>query len=144
MNTTEVAGRLGTTPRLLRQFLRSAVSTFVAVGSGSRYEFTEDEVPTLERRFAEWSKGTTNRKRPKVATTPVAPRQRAATTTQAERDAEVWAEEGPVVMGDIRDPRVRATVRAEANRQEARLEMLMMRAGLHISQGGWDRNRRRG
>lgn len=143
MNTTEVAAHLGTTARTLRQFLRSPESTFAAVGSGSRYEFKDVELATLERRFAEWSgKGVKPvRRRPKVATTPVPAR---TGRTQDERDMEVWAEEGRVVLKDIRDPRVRAFIRSEASRQEARLEMLMMKAGLHISQPGWDRNHRRG
>lgn len=143
MNTTEVAAHLGTSPRILRQFLRSAQSTFVAVGSGSRYEFTDEELPTLERRFQEWSGNGTKaatRKRPKVTTVP---RSRKG-DDRAARDEAVWAEEGPLNLPDIRDPRVRAAVRAEADAQERRLEVMMMRAGLHISQVGWDRHRRRG
>lgn len=141
MNTTEVAAHLGTTPRTLRQFLRSNSSTFVAVGSGSRYEFDTGELPTLEKRFREWSgKGTPTRKRPKAA---VLVQQRTS-DTRASRDAEVWADEGPIVLEDIRDPRVRAAVRAEAKRQEDHLNLLLMRAGLHITQTGWDGQRKRG
>jgi hypothetical protein len=44
MDTSEVAEKLGTTPRILRQFLRSPSSTFVAVGSGSRYDFTAKDL----------------------------------------------------------------------------------------------------
>jgi hypothetical protein len=142
MNTTEVAAHLGTTPRTLRQFLRSNSSTFVAVGSGSRYEFDTGELPTLEKRFREWSgQGTATRKRPKAAV----PVQRRSPDTRASRDAEVWAaEEGQIVLEDIRKPEVRAAVRAEARRQEDHLNLLLMRAGLHISQSGWDGQRKRG
>ena len=55
MDTKDVAQRIGTTPRTLRQFLRSAYSTFVPVGSGARYDFTERELPTISKRFREWT-----------------------------------------------------------------------------------------
>jgi hypothetical protein len=51
----------------------------------------------------------------------------------------VWAEEdairgGPLVMADIRDPKVRAAVRAKAAAQEARLNSRLLAKGLHITQ----------
>lgn len=124
MDTAEVAAYLDTTPRKLRQFLRSDASTFAAVGSGARYDFTQTDLPTLAHRYAAWS-GT------KPAIVKAAP----VTTPRAvDRDAEVWAEEGPVVLPDIRDPRVRAAVRERAKVQEARLDQLLLAAGLHITQ----------
>jgi hypothetical protein len=141
MNTKEVADAIGTSARTLRQFLRSPSSTFVAVGSGARYEFTEDELPTLRKRFAEWSgngkpKALSDRRKGTNGTPPVS-RQRSTPSDRLQRDQEVWAEEGEViVIPDIRDPRVRARVRAEAEAQEDRLNMLLMRAGLHITQLG--------
>lgn len=142
MDTTEAAARLGTTPRTLRQFLRSPVSTFVAVGSGSRYDFDESDIPTLTKRFADWRSGnktTPKKKSPKTTptpkTTPVAAA-RSRTPKLSKKDEKVWAEEGPVVIADIRQPRVRARVVADAKAAEDRLMMLLMSRGLHVSQLG--------
>jgi hypothetical protein len=127
MDTATVAQHLGTTPRRLRQFLRSEGSTFVAVGSGARYDFTDDDLPALRTRWETWS-GT---KAPTPTPTPV---RAAADDSTRLRDAEVWAEEGPVELPDIRDPRVRAAVRARAEAEERRLDHLLLAAGLHITQ----------
>lgn len=140
MDTTEAAKRLGTTPRQLRQFLRSRSSTFVAVGSGSRYDFTEQDVPTLERRFSEWQAtgkkkaGTVKVTKPKATTPPIlAPMRKRA---PSKRDVETWKEEGTVKIEDIRNPRVRARVTADARAAEDRLTLLLLAKGLHISQLG--------
>jgi hypothetical protein len=130
MDTREVAEHLGTTPRVFRQFLRSPISTYVAVGSGARYDFTERDLPTIKKRFAEWNtegkpKPEGERKAPVVKATPVSP-----------VDEEVWADEGPIVLEDIRDPRVRARVKRDARAAEERLELILIAAGLHISQLG--------
>lgn len=50
------------------------------------------------------------------------------------REERVWAEDGPVVLEDITDPRVRAKVRRIAAEQEARLELRLLAAGLHLTQ----------
>src|SRR4030042_336766 len=106
MNTAEVAEYLGTTPRILRQFLRHPSSTFVAVGSGSRYDFRLSDMKTLQKRFNEWQglgkpkAATPKRKTPKV--------RKSRDQVRAAQDRKVWDEEGSVVMGDLRDPRVRA------------------------------------
>lgn len=137
MDTTQVADHLNTTARQLRQFLRSPWSTYVAVGSGARYEFKPSDMPTLEKRFAEWrAEG-----RSRVTDAAPSPRSTKATSRKApspraSRDRAVWDEEGAVVVPDIRDPRVRARVRADAAAQEARLEMMLLAAGLHITQLG--------
>lgn len=137
MDTTEAAARLGTTPRNLRQFLRHPSSTFIAVGSGSRYDFDESDLPTLERRFSDWksgNKGTTPAPKTKLAPPPksAAPARR----QPSKKDREVWEEEGVVRIPDIRKPRVRARVLADARAAEDRLMMLLMSKGLHISQLG--------
>lgn len=134
MDTTEVATMLGTTPRVFRAFLRSPMSTFVAVGSGARYEFSDRDVPTLEKRFSEWQgagkprpdSGTVKESSPKV---PKADRDRA-------KDEQLWAEEGLVELEDIRDPRIRARVKRAARAAEDKLELLLMARGLHITQLG--------
>lgn len=50
----QVATLLGIEAKTLRQFLRSPASTFEPVGSGGRYEFSEDDVPKLKEEFTTW------------------------------------------------------------------------------------------
>jgi hypothetical protein len=140
MDTKQVAALIGTDPRTLRQFLRSPSSTFVAVGSGARYDFTERDVPTLKRKFSEWSgagKATPATPAPVRRIRTIVPTSEEATReAQRKKDEEVWAEEGPIFMEDIRDARVRARVRRDAEDREARLMMLLMSKGMHVMQRG--------
>lgn len=133
MDTREVSTHLGTTPRVFRAFLRSPRSTFVAVGSGSRYEFTGRDLPTLEKRFAEWKAA--GKPKPN-GDRPAKPKGPPKEQLQRERDAEVWSEEGPIVLEDIRDPRVRARVQRAARAAEDELMVMCLAAGLHITQLG--------
>ena len=133
MDTNEAADRIGTNARTLRQFLRSPLSTFSAVGSGSRYDFTETDLVTMIKRFAEW-KGTG---RPTTVTAVKKKSNRKSKAdVQRARDEAEWAEEGPVQLLDIRDPRVRRRVLEDAARAEAQLELLLLAKGLHITQLG--------
>lgn len=137
MDTTQVAELLGTTSRILRVFLRSPFSTFVPVGSGSRYEFTDREIPTLKKRFAEWQ--SEGKPRPSQANkVPAAPRKPTADETRLRRiaDEQVWAEEGEVELPDIRDPRIRARALADARAAEDRLMLRLLAVGLHLTQLG--------
>lgn len=135
MDTAEVADKLGTTPRVLRQFLRSPMSTYVAVGSGARYEFTERDLPTIAKRFAEWQGA--GKPRPDEAKRTKAPaKAKPKADVQRERDEAEWAEEGSVVLEDIRDPRVRARVKQDARAAEDRLMLLLLSKNLHITQLG--------
>lgn len=136
MDTTEVAEKLGTTPRTLRQFLRSPMSTFVAVGSGARYDFTEKDLPTLGKRFAEWKGAGKPRPEESKRTKTKSPKARPKDVQQRERDKAEWAEEGPVVLEDIRNPRVRARVKADAQAAEDRLTLLLLSKHMHITQLG--------
>lgn len=131
MDTKEIAELLGTTPRIVRQFLRSPVSTFVAVGSGSRYNFTDKEVPMIRKRFAEWTGA--GKPKPDPAT-PTGTRGKSKGKPDADR--RLWDEEGPVVIEDIRDPRVRRRVQAAARDAELRLQQLLLARGMHITQLG--------
>jgi DNA-binding transcriptional MerR regulator len=133
MDTGEVAALLGTTAKNLRRFLRSAHSTFKAVGSGARYEFTSRDVPTLQREFMRWLRSRQQEQTVKEEK----PRVRHA-RSQRERDEEVWAEEGDVELPDIRDPQVLMAVRRAEAERVARLEERMMAAGLHVTQ--WSNN----
>lgn len=125
MDTKTVATAIGTDAKTLRRFLRDPKSTFAAVGSGARYTFNEGDVTELARRFADWS-GTKPAKPAMV--------RNADPDNQRVRDAAVWAEEGPVVLADIRDPGVRARVQRVARERQARLDERLLAAGLHISQ----------
>ena len=137
MDTKQAADKLGTTPRVFRVFLRSAYSTFVAVGSGSRYEFTDDEFPVIERRFSEWrSQGKLKPSISIVRKPTLEPIRPSRTPLITEEDRRVWAEEGPVTMPDIRDPRVRARVLQRAREAEDRLTMMLMAKGMHVTQRG--------
>jgi hypothetical protein len=139
LTTNEVASELGIAPRTLRQFLRSPASTFAAVGSGSRYEFKESDLPTIRKRFAEWS-GNGRAKHDLRPDRAPRVRSRRVEITQDMRDRAVWAEEeaehGPVVLPDIRDPRVRKRVLDASRAAEDRLMMRLMAVGLHVTQLG--------
>lgn len=134
MDTNEVAEKLGTTPRQLRVFLRSPFSTYVAVGSGARYDFNDNDFSTIEKRFREW-KAAGKPKPDKITTdAPNAKRKMSNQEKRRLRDMAEWAEEGVVTLPDIRDPRVRARVKADAAAAERRLELQMLAAGIHITQ----------
>lgn len=135
MDTAEVADKLGTTPRVLRQFLRSPMSTFVPVGSGARYDFTERELPTIAKRFSDWQAA--GKPRP-VSSPPTTPQVQRVDkrSKQWEIDSAVWAEEGDVKLEDIRDPRVRMRAVSDARAAEDRLMLQLMALGLHITQLG--------
>jgi hypothetical protein len=145
MDSSTAAAKIGTTPKVLRRFLRSSASSFRAVGSGARYDFRESDIDRLRKEFNAWSSG-----RCEVPTVKAKESRRGGKRTKIsreDRDRAVWAEEdqqrgGPLILPNINDPRVRAAVRAEAIRQEAVLAERLMAVGLHISQPGWDRNRK--
>lgn len=133
MDTNEIAQRLNTSPRQLRAFLRSPISTFVAVGSGARYEFDARDLPMLTKKFTEWQAAG----KPKPVPTPGRiPKPRVSEESISDRDQATWDEEGPVVLPDIRDPRVLARVRQAERGRAERLEMRLMALGLHVSQLG--------
>jgi predicted Zn-dependent peptidase len=132
MDTSEVAEKLGTTPRILRQFLRSPSSTFVAVGSGSRYDFTAKDLDTLRKRFADWQGA--GKPKPNTPKKDKAPKGEKASGEPSKKDAAVWFEEGPVRIEDIRDPRVRARVKRDAQAAEMRLMLLLLAKGMHVTQ----------
>lgn len=137
MDTSQAAELLGTNARQLRVFLRSSHSTFVPVGSGARYDFTDREIPTLKRRFEAWQRA--GKPRPAGSTPKTDPkpsRKSTKLTTREKRDRDVWAEEGEIKLPDIRDPRIRHRAVADAKAAEDRLMLRLMAVGLHISQLG--------
>jgi hypothetical protein len=136
MDTRAVADALGTDPKTLRRFLRDAATSFTPVGSGGRYSFTDKDIKTLRTEFEPWS----DRQAKKVAAKSSVPRvttsarARKRAMTPADRDRLVWEEEGQIILEDLRDPRVRARVRASAQAAEDRLEAQLLAAGLHVIQ----------
>jgi hypothetical protein len=143
MDTRAIADNLGTDPKTLRRFLRDPGTSFTPVGSGGRYSFTQADLAEIRREFEPWQR----RQAAKAhAKTPAATMgTRAGTTparavlTQLDRDRLVWEEEarvmgGPPVLQDLRDPRVRAQVRAAAQAADDRLTAALLAAGLHVSQ----------
>lgn len=63
--STEAAEEIGTTPRLLRRFLRSNDSWKNATQAG-RYEFTESELKSLQIQFNKWHSGRKTRRTVKI------------------------------------------------------------------------------
>jgi hypothetical protein len=126
IDTKAVAAALNTEPKILRRFLRDPKSTYAAVGSGSRYNFTNSDLPELSRRFQEWLGNKASR--------PVTIRIQPDEDTRREKDIAVWEEEGPILMEDIRKPGVRKRVQDVAAAQMARLDERLMAVGLHVSQ----------
>lgn len=135
MDTAAAAVRLGTDTRTLRRFLRSKKSTFEAVGSQGRYEFTEAQLGTLEKRFKAWcnGKGTKPTSKGDIPSQPT-PEEAAGARARANQHTNEDEFGDVIIFENIRDPRVLAKVRAETARQEAHLEELLLRAGLHVSQ----------
>jgi len=133
MDTKQAATAIGTEARVLRRFLRDPKSKHSTVGSGSRYDFKEEQLADLKREFMSWQQA-----KPAAVRAPRDP-----DAKQREIDEAVWAEEaaaranrglGPIVMGDLRDRNVLARVRRVAAAREDRLNERLMAAGLHISQ----------
>ena len=134
MDTRAVAEACGTEPKILRRYLRDPSCPIKPVGSGARYQFTQGDIETIRTGFQVWSSNNVT-----------VPRQRSRhhqmsdAEIQRMRDQEVWDEEdrlrgGPLVIEDIRDPRVRAQVRARAQERIDRLDQRLLARGMHISQ----------
>lgn len=158
LSTADIANELGTSPRTLRQFLRSASSTYTAVGSGARYAFTDADLPTLRNRFAAWNtKGKVvpmtddSTKRYANGSTGSAPsrqpgyvnpkRKALRAMTQDERDRLVWEEEeaenGPVVVPNVlTDRKAREAAWGIGRERAARLNARLLELGIHVSQQG--------
>lgn len=53
LTTREVANKIGTDPKALRSFLRTS-SDYEAMGSGSRYAFTAEDIAPMKAKFTAW------------------------------------------------------------------------------------------
>lgn len=52
LSTKDLANEIGTSPRVLRKFLRASE---LGVGQGSRYEFDSADVSRIRAAFGRWS-----------------------------------------------------------------------------------------
>jgi predicted Zn-dependent peptidase len=102
------------------------------VGSGSRYDFTAKDLDTLRKRFADWQGA--GKPKPNTPKKDKAPKGEKASGEPSKKDAAVWFEEGPIRIEDIRDPRVRARVKRDAQAAEMRLMLLLLAKGMHVTQ----------
>lgn len=130
MNTREAADKLNTDAKRLRRFLR-ADNTYRNAGHGGRYEFTEKDIPTLQKRFAKWA-GADDAKKKKPA--PEASAKSDRREAPGRREVPAMAE----VVARIPANKLPDAVRAERDRLSRervdRLEKRLIATGLHISQ----------
>lgn len=132
MNTSEVAARLGTTPRALRIFIRQD-PTYTNAGTGGHYDFSERDLPVMRKKFDAWNASRSTRPA-RVATTPARSSRPKRTTYRANNDTPIGTE--------ICDPRVanrlsnteRQYIKDFNNFRVIRLENRLKELGLHISQ----------
>jgi hypothetical protein len=115
-DTKAAAERIGTTPKKLRQFLRSD-PTFRNAGAGGKYAFSDADLVVLEKRF--------NAKAP-------AAEAKARTPRRQVKDTDFILTTDQLHRGLTRSERERrdAASRERVDRLEARLRA----AGLHLSQ----------
>lgn len=129
MNSSQIAEKLGTTSKELRRFLRADPSyTNASNTSSGRYNFTDQDFPTLQRRFAAWQSKNAGRKRvPKMAS-----------DAPAQSKRRVRADGGPGLPTEFATRKLYASERARRDRlsheRVDRLEEKLIAANLHISQ----------
>lgn len=111
----EAAAAIGTTPRLLRRFLRNNDSWRNA-GVGGRYMFTESEVNSLSLQFHKWNKSTAIR--PVTKLDPL---------DHLDQDPGITIEE---MLEFPKNPKLRADVLKRRSERFARLEERMRACGV--------------
>lgn len=116
LNSKTVASELGTEPRTLRRFLRDD-PTYRNAGSGGRYNFTERDLPTLRKRFANWQAGVEERRAKRD-------------TSGLVNKPKINREEPDVI--DI--PKCTPALRRKEREQVERLEARLRECGLHVTQ----------
>lgn len=115
-SSIEAAAEIGTTPRLLRRFLRDNDS-WRAVGIGGRYMFTEEEVKSLNIQFHKWHKT-----KPAVKKTDVDP------LDYLDQDPGITVEE---MLELPKNPRLRADRLKARQERMHRLNERMRQCGVH-------------
>lgn len=112
-SSIEAAAAIGTTPRLLRRFLRDNDSWRNA-GIGGRYMFTEPEVKSLNVQFHKWHKS-------KPAKPPVDP------LDYLDQDPGITVEQ---MIELPKNPELRADVLRRRAERQARLDARMRECGV--------------
>lgn len=115
-SSIEAAAEIGTTPRLLRRYLRSNDS-YRNAGIGGRYMFTEAEVKTLKKDFHAWH-GT----KPAPSSTKVDP------FDYLDQDPGISVEE---MLQLPRNPKLKADVLRRRSERMHRLDARIKEVGLH-------------
>lgn len=144
LDTSTISNLLGVESRILRRYLRSKASSFTPVGTGNKYHFTENDIPTLEVEFKKWQ-ANKQVKTPKVSTPELEVTRQWEDPVPQHRnmtDLEVWMEDPWTSDGGKRiesimqrhqtDARYRLQVAEEDARQVARLRARMVEAGLTL------------
>jgi hypothetical protein len=137
MNSSEAAAKLGTTPKELRRFLRADPSyTNASNTSSGRYGFSDQDFPTLQRRFTAWQSKNAGRKRRSTVSTATPAETVSVASKKPKR--RVRANGAPGLPTEILDRRLYTSERdrvARLSRERVeRLENQLMAAGLHVSQ----------
>lgn len=113
----QAAAEIGTTPKLLRRFLRSNDS-WINAGNGGRYSFTESEMKSLKLQFKKWRDG-------------MAPVKRRAsdddTLSYLDQDKGITVED---MLRLPTDSLLRDQVRQRRIERQRRLEMRMIEVGV--------------
>lgn len=115
-SSIEAAAEIGTTPRLLRRFLRDNDS-WRAVGIGGRYMFTEEEVKSLNIQFHKWHK-----------TKPAAKKTDVDPLDYLDQDPGITVEE---MLELPKNPRLRADRLKARQERMHRLNERMRQCGVH-------------
>jgi hypothetical protein len=109
-SSIEAAAEIGTTPRLLRRFLRQNDSWVNATQAG-RYSFTESEMQSLKKQFKQWQ-GTRSTRPARIS-------------TRQETELSYLDQDKGITVEDMlrlqRDPKLRAQVRARRAERHRRL-----------------------
>jgi hypothetical protein len=134
MNTSEMAQKLGTDQRELRRFLRADPSyTNAAHTSAGRYNFTDQDIPVLRKRFTAWQSKNVNRKKRVRVVAPVTP----ASVDKVDRPTPS-ADGTPGLPVDILNRKLFRTERErrdQLSRERAeRLDAMLLANGHHLSQ----------
>lgn len=125
MNTTQAAEKVGTTPRMLRRFIRQS-NKYRNAGCGGRYEFQATDIPQLKKHFEAWHTTiVTKVERPTVSR-----------ETLKKNYSDDDSSPDTVPVSAIRSARSRAQIKAAAEARVDRLEAMLKASGLHISQAG--------
>lgn len=116
-SSIEAAAEIGTTPRLLRRFLRDPGNSWNTAGIGGRYMFTESDLKVLKVAFHKWHKG-----KPATADAP-----KVDPFDYLDQDKGITVEE---MLEMPKNPKLKADVLRRRADRFARLDARMREAGI--------------